>query len=447
MADMGTELCPYRTAYWFDDRPDADYIELNSRFWQLYRTVAHGVAWEATDMEVVPFMAVWFGAVLPYEIALRRIGYPHAWCAMLGAPTDALAEEARSLVRADRPLGLIIVEEDPPLPDEYSLPLAGLITKGAFLAFEYGRIRYEHLHGYEIISPHDEIEGLVLEELQGAEAERGLLRLLAFSVARSIGTPARSDWEEVMAHARELWAIGATQAAGVVAGTAFEALLRYVLKDSDAAWLAAKRTLGPLITRTSKRLSLSQPKRAELDSLRELRNECAHALTGESGDSASEADLRLRVDQFIGWLELHDSQTIEERGLIFPVIPPSLDLPVEALCEEARTAADQALHATEPIPIKVVSDGVEQVVPGLCGFAWIFVRASDEELKEWLLSNMGGSVEDGGLVRMSAFSPDQSVERAAAYARAFSDRLRKAGMDAWYEMSSTDAPVVRAPLR
>jgi hypothetical protein len=438
LSDFGTELCPYRVAYWFDDRPDTDYIELNQRFWHLYRTVARDVKWKSTPITSVPFIAVWFGRILSARLAMSKVAYPTAWCIVLGASSRAIATEAQRLIENQQPVGLIRTDRTVPDPSRYSLPLVGLLMPGTFLSFEVGSPRYEHLLGYEVITPEDETAATIIDQLGATEAERLILRALAFSVARRIEGPDRSSYSSLVDHARELWALGADQAVGIVGGTALELLLRksLVARNPTVGKRAQKATLGPLVSLCGKHLPLTKPGTAWLDTHRKLRNDCAHSVSSSATTVSAAPQLRDRVDQFISWLERQTDVDVDAliRAIDLagsPSAPPTM----EAALDTAFAAARIAAEAITPNPMVVVTAGSRYVLPsGSLGFAWILVRKPSKEVRHWLEGKFHVEAQRRKhVVRIFIARPDQSAERAGAFAREFTDRIKKVGVDASYE--------------
>jgi len=439
LSDFGTELCPYRVAYWFDDRPDANYIELNQRFWHLYRTVARDLKWKNTPITSVPFIAVWFGRILSARLAMSKVAYPTAWCIVLGASSRTIATEAQRLVEREQPVGLIRTDRKVPDPSRYSLPLVGLLMPGAFLSLEVGSPRYEHLLGYEVITPEDETAATIIDQLDATEAERLILRALAFSVARRIEGPDRSSYSSLVDHARELWAMGADLAAGIVGGTALEFLLRKscVARDPQLANRAEKATLDPLIGLCAKHVPLTPSGAAWLHTHRKLRNDCAHSVSSSATTVHATPQFRQRVNQFISWLEQQTDDDVETliRAINLEGLPKALPT-MEASLDAALAAAQRAAEEITPNPMVVTAEGgARSTIPsGALGFAWIFVRKPPKNVRHWLEGTF--NVEEQRrkhVVRIFVARSDQSAERAAAFAREFTDRIKKLGIDARYE--------------
>lgn len=113
----------------------------------------------------------------------------------------------------------------------------------------------------------------------------------------------------------------------------------------------------------------------------------------------------------------------------------------------ARQQAHETLHnaahyvgmaagmAAQPEPMRVIdgTTGTAWTVPeGPCGFAWVKIPARGS-FARWALAcglMRKSSYEPGAVLRVHEFG--QSVARKAAYARAYADRLSRAGIDATY---------------
>ena len=101
----------------------------------------------------------------------------------------------------------------------------------------------------------------------------------------------------------------------------------------------------------------------------------------------------------------------------------------------AHRAGMAAGNAAQPDPMTVVdsANGTAWTVPeGLCGFAWVKVSARGS-FARWALDcglMRKSSVQPGAFLRVHEFG--QSMIRKEAYAKAYADRLSRAGIDATY---------------
>ena len=114
----------------------------------------------------------------------------------------------------------------------------------------------------------------------------------------------------------------------------------------------------------------------------------------------------------------------------------------EALYSKAAEAGFAAAKATVP-PVMVVRDadlfgnpipgGARYEVPsGPCGFAWVTLRPANSAFANWLKKNGLGKKDSyaGGLkIWVSEFG--QSMVKKEAYASAFAEVLRDAGLRAY----------------
>lgn len=424
-------LGPKRIGLWFDERKG--YRANNERFWHIRRTLIHSDLWRAYRYPSIPVVPEWFGMLLPFERAWRETGMPVIWAMMLGFPDLGLRDRALNLIEAQRPPGLLRIEKRPEDPSAYHLPLVGFHARRVFLTLEPEHPRrYDPWEGYETLGIASETdESAFLDLLGQEEGERVLLRQLALNLGRWIDAPDRTAFEEVVDHARELWALGAVGAAGAVAGTAMERLLAASLIPTRAEWLKAERpALGPLIDAVGKDHGLPASQRAALHAFRELRNECAHAV-GEEVEGDAESDLSRRVDEWLGWLEQQAATPGDPPG---PFESRPERPPPEDLHRRASDAGRDAAAAVTPVPMKVMSsDGSGSIVEeGVIGDAAIVIRTRRDALARWLLEHGDGDAGPGG-VRLHVSWPTQSMTRAVAYAQAYVDVIREFGVEAHYE--------------
>lgn len=125
------------------------------------------------------------------------------------------------------------------------------------------------------------------------------------------------------------------------------------------------------------------------------------------------------------------------------------------LLADAHAAGLAAMEATRPTPMVVYeADGLSDepkpggqawyVPEGPCGFAWVTIRPATTPFARWLKANRfdvdrwvneaeGGrwSKAYGGGYQFWVWVGGQSVELKAAYARAYAETLREAGVEAY----------------
>jgi len=118
------------------------------------------------------------------------------------------------------------------------------------------------------------------------------------------------------------------------------------------------------------------------------------------------------------------------------------DSEFRALVQQAHQAGLKALEERVPIPMVVsqhsnpLSDSspvVKQyyVPEGACGFAWVKVRPGNSAFARWAKKNAGfRSSYTGGIDYWVSYG-NQSIERKEAYAQAYADVLREAGIQAY----------------
>lgn len=108
-------------------------------------------------------------------------------------------------------------------------------------------------------------------------------------------------------------------------------------------------------------------------------------------------------------------------------------LEFEAIWNEAYEAGMRAGEAAMPHEMVVVGGGKEYHVPeGPCGFAWIVVYPGNAPFANWAKKAHDARPEYGGgccVYWVGEFN--QSVERKAAFARAFAEVLRQHGIKAY----------------
>lgn len=71
------------------------------------------------------------------------------------------------------------------------------------------------------------------------------------------------------------------------------------------------------------------------------------------------------------------------------------------------------------------------VADGACGFAWISIRPATSSFARWLVKNKHARAGVYGGIDISVKEFGQSLQRKEAYANAFADYLREAGIVAY----------------
>ena len=129
----------------------------------------------------------------------------------------------------------------------------------------------------------------------------------------------------------------------------------------------------------------------------------------------------------------------------------SRDAKWQALWDAAHAAGMAAGNAVTPNPMIVVeranplddrSPVVRQYAPvmdGVCGFAWVVVCPGNHSFCHWAKKHQQARSEYGGGVCVKwVFEFNQSMTRKEAYARAFAQVLREAGIEWAYSNSRMD---------
>jgi hypothetical protein len=380
---------------------------------------------------------VWSGRFLDFEDALGRFGVPAVVCIVVGLPNGLHRRALVAAVRAQPPFGLIGEDADlRVMPD--GLPLTTFILPGALIRSDGPRRRFDPSIGVDLLGFNDESEREafmmvaqgVLEDQFGDEFPDLLLRYLTPWVARSVEPATHADGHDALIHhAQELLGLGAVGAAGVVAGVAFERLMRAALLDADSSWLAdyeAKGKHPPLaqvIDKVVKGRSL-QERRARLDGYRLLRNDLAHRLGEEVQTVRSDEELFEAVDELVKWLARQDGEN-EVAELVDVDLPPSLSY--EELHDAASAAGSAAADAEQPVAMNV---GKERIEEGAFGVAWVLVHDSPSGLARWLLEE--GHAKSNMSHGVLLFSPQLHFQRALAWSWGYARRLRDAGIAADY---------------
>ena len=101
-----------------------------------------------------------------------------------------------------------------------------------------------------------------------------------------------------------------------------------------------------------------------------------------------------------------------------------------------RTLANQAYDAglsagkeCQPVPMHI--KGYAPVADGACGFAWVTVRPGNSSFAIWAKKNAGFSKAYRGGVELWIHAFNQSMARKEAFARAYAEVLRDAGIEAY----------------
>ena len=100
-----------------------------------------------------------------------------------------------------------------------------------------------------------------------------------------------------------------------------------------------------------------------------------------------------------------------------------------------RILADKAYEAgikagQDAVPTPMYIKGYEPIVDGMCGFAWVTVHPGNCSFAIWAKKNAGYAKAYRGGVQYWVHEFNQSVARKEAFARAYADVLRTAGIEA-----------------
>jgi hypothetical protein len=121
------------------------------------------------------------------------------------------------------------------------------------------------------------------------------------------------------------------------------------------------------------------------------------------------------------------------------------------LYKRADAAGKAAADAARPTPMIVYEPGdpvksllgqddgglaearkvYEPVMDGVCGFAWVTVRPGNSSFARWLKANADARPAYRGGMELWVHDYNQSMTRKEAYAQAFADVLREAGVTAY----------------
>jgi hypothetical protein len=109
------------------------------------------------------------------------------------------------------------------------------------------------------------------------------------------------------------------------------------------------------------------------------------------------------------------------------------------LYNKADEAGRAAAVDCVPVPMTVCEGSLFSNVPGrvievvndgACGFAWVIVRPGNSSFALWLKKNKGASKSYYGGMEVWIRGYGQSMTRKEAYASAFAQVLREAGINA-----------------
>ena len=116
---------------------------------------------------------------------------------------------------------------------------------------------------------------------------------------------------------------------------------------------------------------------------------------------------------------------------------------VDRLIAEAHEAGMAAGNAAAPTPMVVgtpttplgsdidYTKKTYYVADGVCGFAWVTVRPGNSKMAKTLVARGMANKAYGGGVSVWVHQFNQSMQRKEAYAYAFADVLRNAGIRAY----------------
>ena len=121
-----------------------------------------------------------------------------------------------------------------------------------------------------------------------------------------------------------------------------------------------------------------------------------------------------------------------------------MKLNLSALYDAAHAAGNAAVESTIVRPMIVHWHGdpvsmngeIKQtyiVDDGVCGFASVIVKPANSAFAKYLKDNHGAFKSYYGGVSLSIHDFNQSLQKKEAYAKAFTDVLVNAGINAYYE--------------
>lgn len=115
-----------------------------------------------------------------------------------------------------------------------------------------------------------------------------------------------------------------------------------------------------------------------------------------------------------------------------------------SLFAKADTAGRAAVEKTKVVPMIVGQETslfsgkidytkeTYYVADGVCGFAWVSVKPGNSKFANWLKkNNLARTDSYYGGVSMSVSDYNQSLQKKEAYAHAFAEVLREAGINAY----------------
>jgi hypothetical protein len=106
----------------------------------------------------------------------------------------------------------------------------------------------------------------------------------------------------------------------------------------------------------------------------------------------------------------------------------------QALADRAREAGIQAGIEASPVPMHVIDElrgQLWRVDDGACGFAWVTVKPANSSFGIWAKKTGLMRSAYGGGIQYWVSEFGQSVERKSAFAAAYAETLRAAGIDAF----------------
>ena len=120
-----------------------------------------------------------------------------------------------------------------------------------------------------------------------------------------------------------------------------------------------------------------------------------------------------------------------------------MKLNLSALYESAHAAGNAAVESTivRPMivrwcdPLSYTGEAVQEYVvdDGVCGFANVIVKPANSAFAKYLKDNHGAYKSYYGGISLSISAFNQSLQKKEAYAKAFTDVLVNAGINAHYE--------------
>jgi hypothetical protein len=377
--------------------------------------------------EAPDILPIWMGSYLPFTAAMERWAFPDVFAVVIGCPTAKYRRSLLAHIKRYPPIGMFDTDS---VADSLDLPLVlhGFVLPQAVLRLNSRGRHVERETGLDVIGLDTDDEEMAfdfaIDSVPGDAPidllEETLLKCLANGAGRSVpDVRATAGFDALVDHAFELFGLGATVAAGLVAGVAFEQLMRASLSSADLVWLRSHEAVKPVTLNdiVGKVASSRRVDDGRLRNYQRLRNDLAHRLGDLPTQTREDGALREAIDELLRWL---NEQGIGEDGRAVPLhIAPDPALTNEDLLREARSAGQAAgLAATTTI----VALGGARFEP--FGFAWVTVRDKQRPFTRWLLESGNASpVKDGARIG----APEQAFERNLAWAHACAMRLRAAG--------------------